>query len=61
MNKITEELLRIIGESLFELSFSCKDCSKSLECEDQWPQGPRYCWFMIQAAIMEQDSFEIPK
>ena len=61
MNKVTKELLRIIGENLFELSWSCKDCSMSLECEDQEPQGPRYCLEIIEAAITEQNSFEVPR
>ncbi len=55
MKGLKDFLLEKISSSLFELSWEYCNCKESLVCEDQEPQGPRYCWEIIEAAITETE------
>ena len=60
MENILNEIIDKISANLFTLSWKCSDCTQTDVCEDQPDQGPRYCWRILRAAILGEESFEVP-
>lgn len=50
-----------ISEELRFLSWTCTKCKHCKSCEDQSPEiEARYCWPMIEAAILGNRNWEVP-
>ena len=54
------EMLRVhLSNKLKELSWQCQGCSQVSVCEEQESGGEsRYCWPIIEAAIMNEKNWD---
>ena len=59
MPTFNEVILKVIEDRLRHLGWKCTGCPQTSVCEDQANGGEgRYCWFMIEAAILGNETWE---
>ena len=60
MKRLNDLLLNELANELKHRSWQCSECIGASECEEKYEPGTeRYCWAMIQAAILEEE-FSVP-
>jgi len=56
---INNAILEVISKNLSRLSWRCEGCPQISVCQSQDNGGePRYCWPVIEAAILGVDSWK---